>query len=257
MTEINGPVPGSFCWIELATSDAPGAKAFYTDVFGWTVQENDMGEMGTYFIFQKNGRDAAAMYELMPEQKAQGVPPSWLSYVAVTSADESAAQAESLGATLIRPVFDVSDLGRMALLRDPQGAVFATWEAKKQWGLGIRNEASTLCWNELATKDPDAAREFYTKLTGWTAKGSPEYTEWHREEEGIGGMRAIAAGDPTPPNWMPYFLADDCDASTAKAAAGGARTFMPPTTMPDVGRFSVLADPQGAVFALFEQAKKP
>src|SRR5215212_3502135 len=254
MPEVNAAIPGTFCWIELATSDRDGARNFYTSVFGWDANENDMGGGMIYTIFRKNGRDVAAMYPLMPEQQQQGVPPNWMSYVAVTSADDAAAKAQSLGATVHAPPFDVMDFGRMAVLQDPQKAVFSVWQAKSNIGVTIRDEANTLCWNELATNDGNASRDFYSQLFGWTMKVSPEYTEIHLDGKGIGGIRTLNPGEPAPPNWMPYFLVDDVDATAAKAQASGGRAYMPPTDMQGVGRFAVLADPQGAVFALYKSA---
>ncbi len=255
MPDINGPVPGHFCWIELATSDPEAAKGFYAGLFGWGVNENDMGEMGTYYIFQKRGRDAAAMCALMEEQKAQGVPPNWLTYIAIASADDAAARVTELGGKVLMPPFDVMDFGRMAVCQDPQGAVFAVWEAKAHWGVTVRDEAATLCWNEIATNDPAASADFYTKLTGWKAKVSPEYTEWYLGEIPIGGMRTIHEGEPTPPSWMPYFMVDDCNEATGRARSAGATACAETIDMPGVGRFSVLMDPQGAVFALYETTR--
>jgi predicted enzyme related to lactoylglutathione lyase len=254
MPEVNAPVPGEFCWIELATSDAIAARTFYTNLFGWQVNENDMGASGIYYIFLKNGRDVAAMYKMMADQEAHGVPPNWMSYVGVDNADEAVARAQGLGAQLLMGPFDVSDHGRMAVLKDPQGATFSLWEAKKHFGVGVRDEANTLCWNELATNDADASRSFYTSLAGWNPKVSPEYTEWHKGEKAIGGMRVIGEGEPSPPHCMPYFMVEDVDASTAKVSSTGGAVHMPPTDMEHVGRFSVVADPQGAVFALFKPA---
>jgi hypothetical protein len=254
MPEVNSPAPGQFCWIELGTTDPEAAKGFYAELFGWNVNVNDMGAMGKYSIFRKGDRDAAAMYGLMAEQKAQGVPSNWMTYIGVTSADDAVAKAAELGGSVMQPPFDVMDFGRMAVLKDPQGAVFSVWEAKTHWGVTIRDEANTLCWNELATNDPAAAAGFYTKLTGWTAKESPEYTEWNLDGKAIGGMRTIKEGEPAPPSWMPYFMVDDCDAMTAKAQSGGGTACVEPLDMPGVGRFSVLIDPQGAVFALYEKA---
>ena len=97
MTKFEKHDPGTFCWVELATSDDKAAKQYYTGLFGWTANENDMGEMGIYYIFQKDGRDCAAMYKQGKEQ--QGIPPNWLSYVSVANADESVAKAKSLGAS--------------------------------------------------------------------------------------------------------------------------------------------------------------
>ncbi|MBI2214827.1 MAG: VOC family protein [Acidobacteria bacterium] len=252
MPDVSGPMPGSFCWIELATSDPEAAKRFYASLFDWNVDENDMGEMGKYYIFRKGERDSAAMYGMMADQKAQGIPPNWLTYIAVENAEAFVAKAQGLGASVLQPPFDVMDFGRMAVLQDPQGAVFAIWEAKSHWGVKIRDEANTLCWNELATSDPKASGEFYAALTGWTTKPSPEYTEWHLEGKPIGGMRTINPGEPTPPSWMPYFMVDDCDATTAKAQSAGGQACVEPCDLPNVGRFSVLVDPQGAVFALYK-----
>jgi predicted enzyme related to lactoylglutathione lyase len=252
MANVDSPQPGSFCWIELATSDPVAAKEFYSSVFGWSVRENDMGEMGIYYVFQKNERDCAAMYKLMPDQASQGVPPNWTTYVGVTSADATVEQAKSLGATILAGPFDVYDLGRMAMIQDPEGAVFALWEAKKNYGVRIRDEANTLCWNELATRDPDRALKFYTTLFGWTPKVSPEYTEWHLDGKGIGGMRTIGEGEPTPPNWLPYFLADDCTALTERVKSAGGHVIVPANDMAGVGRFSVDSDPQGAFFSLYQ-----
>ena len=254
MPEVTAPNPGRFVWIELATSDPIAAKKFYSDVLGWSASENDMGEMGIYYIFQKNGRDAAAMYKMMPDQAAQGIPPNWLTYIGVESADDAAAKAQTLGATILQPAFDVMEHGRMAVLQDPQGAVFALWEAKSHWGVGVRDEDGALCWNELATKDPEGSRNFYTSLMGWNAKTSPDYTEWHLGDEALGGMRTIRDGEPTPPNWMPYFMVNDVDTTTKKVTAGGGVAHIEPRDMMGVGRFSVVGDPQGAVFALFKPA---
>lgn len=254
MPVVAQATPGHFCWIELATSDPVAAKSFYSNLFGWDVSENDMGEMGIYYIFRKNGHDAAAMYKLMAEQAASGMPPNWMSYVAVASAAAAAAKAKSLGATVHREPFDVDDLGRMAVLGDPQGAIFLIWEAKKSIGVTVRDEANTLCWNELATNDANASRDFYTQLFGWTMKVSPEYTEIHLNGKGIGGMRTIHEGEPTPPNWMPYFMVDDVDATTSKAQSSGGQAYVGPRDMGGVGRFAVLGDPQRAVFALFKPA---
>jgi len=249
MTVVTSHQPGSFCWIELGTSDAKAARDFYTNLFGWTVNENDMGSM-IYYIFQKSGKDCAAMYQI--DEKQQGMPPNWATYVAVASADESAEKAKSLGANLMMPPFDVADHGRMCFMSDPQGAMFAIWQAKSHIGVGIRDEANTLCWNELHALDLDAAKKFYPALFGWTVKDSPDYTEWHLDGRGIGGMIKSHAPEGAPSYWIPYFMVDDCDATVNKAQAGGAVIYVPPQDIEKVGRFAVLADPQGAMFALIK-----
>lgn len=167
----NAHAPGTFCWIELGTSDASGARNFYTQLFGWGVNEVPMGEMGTYYIFQQNGADCAAMYQIGPDM--QGMPPNWLSYVSVASADATTEKARSSGANVINGPFDVYDMGRMTVLQDPQGAAFAIWETKSHRGVGVRDETNTLCWNELQARDIDAARKFYGPLFDWGSRNRP------------------------------------------------------------------------------------
>lgn len=250
MPEFTKHEPGTFCWVELATHDVNAARKFYGDLFGWGVSEVPMGENGFYYLFQKNGKEAGAFYEMMPDMRAQGVPPNWMSYVCVTNADEVAQQAKSLGATLMQDPFDVFDMGRMTVIKDPQGAHFAIWEPKSNPGLGIRDEDDTLCWNELHANDPEVAKAFYSAL-GWGLKESPEYTEFTASGKAIGGM--IRSHTPQYPSyWMPYFAVADCDATVAKAKAGGANAYVEPTDIPTVGRFAVLADPQGAIFAVIK-----
>lgn len=244
----NAHAPGTFCWIELATSDAAGARAFYTQLFGWGVNEFPMGDMGTYHIFQKNGADCAAMYQIGPQQ--EGMPPNWLSYVAVASADAATEKARSLGGNVVHGPFDVYDMGRMTVLQDPQGAMVAMWEMKTHRGVGVRDETNTLCWNELQARDLDAAKKFYAPLFDWRLKESPDYTEMHLGENAVGGMMPSQAPPEVPSHWLPYFAVDDCDASAAQAGSLGGTLIVPPMDVPNVGRFAAIQDPQGAVFAI-------
>jgi predicted enzyme related to lactoylglutathione lyase len=250
MTNFEKHDPGTFCWIELATSDDKGAKQYYTSLFGWTTNENDMGEMGTYYIFQKNGRDCAAMYKQGADQ--QGVPPNWMSYVNVTSADDSVEKAKSLGGNVVAGPFDVYDFGRMAVLFDPQGAAISLWQPKNHIGVQIRDEADTLCWNELQARDLGVGKNFYAPLFDWSLKESPQYTEFHLGEKAVGGMLQSQAPKGVPAFWLPYFAVDDCDAAVQKSSGLGGSVHVPPMDIPNVGRFAVLTDPQGASFAVIK-----
>ena len=239
--------PGTFCYTELATPDMKSAKKFYEALFGWQMKDTPLQDGSVYVQPQKNGKDVGGMYE------TKDAPPNWLSYVAVANADEAAAKAASLGGHLMMEPFNVMDLGRMAMIVDPQGAPFAIWEAKKNPGSGVRDESGAMCWNELGAKDIDVARKFYTSLFGWTAKVSPEYTEWHAGTRAVGGCMTVPMPE-IPTHWLVYFMVDDIDASTKKAASMGGDVRVPPMDIPKVGRFSVVADPQGAVFALFKSS---
>lgn len=255
MAVIEKHVPGTFCWAELGTTDTSGAKRFYTGIFGWSPDDMPMGENQVYTMLKIDGREMGALYELNPEQRGQGVPPHWMLYVAVESADSAAAKAKQLGATVLAGPFDVFDAGRMAVIRDPQGATFSVWQARTHSGSKIGQVAGTLCWSELATTDPAAATHFYTGLFGWGTKvsdmGPVRYTEWLNQGQPTGGMMQMPEQwKEAPPHWMPYFQVEDCDGSAAKARELGGKILHGPEDIPNVGRFAVIRDPQGAVFSI-------
>jgi predicted enzyme related to lactoylglutathione lyase len=262
MPNIEKHIPGAFCWVELATTDQNAATQFYSKLFGWSANNMPMGPNDFYTIFQLEGRDAAAGCTLRPDQLSRGVPPHWSLYIAVESADATAARAAELGGTVLAPPFDVFDAGRMAVVQDPTGAAFCLWQPKKNTGIGISASHGTLCWADLSTPDQERAGEFYAGLFGWQMMKEdedPAHNYWHIKngEDFIGGIPPSAhhrAG--TPAHWMAYFTVSDCDATAAAAKNLGATLYMPPADFEDVGRISILADPQGAAFAIFKAAAR-
>jgi predicted enzyme related to lactoylglutathione lyase len=257
--EINNAKPGNFCWFELATNDQTAAKKFYGGLFGWTVYDVPMGPDAFYTMFQLRGKNVGAAYTLMPDEIKQGVPPHWGTYVAVTNVDEAVAKAKTLGGTMIGGPMDVAEHGRMAVLRDPTGAVICVWQAKHHQGVGLWGEAGAFCWSELLTRDTTAATKFYTALFGWKTKvtagaGFP-YTHWQNDGADIGGMMAIMEQwGPIPPNWTTYVQVNNCDDAAAKATSLGGKVCMPPSDIPNTGRFAMLQDPQGAAFSVIALA---
>jgi uncharacterized protein len=260
MPEFTQHQPGTFSWPELATNNQTHAVAFYRALFGWDVDDQPMGPDERYSLFKVRGLEVAAGYTQREDEKKMGVPPHWNSYVTVANVDESTERAKSLGGTVLAPPFDVFDMGRMAVLKDPTGAVFEIWQAKKNIGAKILGEPGTLCWTELTTSDPAVAEKFYTSLFGWKAKpsapGSPmpytELTVAGAANPSVGMMQKPPHLPPGVPSfWLPYFLVTDVESSTEKAKSLGAQVHFGPQTIPDGGRFVVLADPQGAAFALF------
>jgi predicted enzyme related to lactoylglutathione lyase len=259
MPHIDKHADGSFCWIELGTSDQNAAKSFYHALFGWTANDFPMGPSEFYTMFQLEGRDAAACYALRPGQRDEGVPPHWMLYVASENTDATAEKAAAAGGKVLAPAFDVFDFGRMAVLQDPTDAVFSVWQAKKHIGTGIAGVEGTLCWADLSTPDPEKAIPFYADVFGWKAEpGQADdsgYLHIKNGEAFIGGIPPAAHRHPNvPSHWLPYFLVSDCDATAAKAKELGAAFRLPPMSMEKVGRFAVLADPQGATFAIFQEA---
>lgn len=258
MAHVDHHPNGSFCWIELATSDQKAAKAFYGSLFAWEPNDMPMGPGEFYTIFRLEGRDAAAGYTLRKEQVAQHVPPHWMLYIQVENVDTTGAKVPQLGGTVVVAPFDVFDLGRMAVITDPTGAYFSLWQPNRSKGTQIAHIAGNLCWSDLSTPDPKRAGEFYSKLLGWQIMDDEKGTDYLHIKNGehfIGGIPPVKTRPPgVPAHWLPYFWVDDVDASAAKAKQLGANICLTPTSLEDVGRLAVIADPQGAVFAIFKSA---
>jgi predicted enzyme related to lactoylglutathione lyase len=251
-----------FSWIELGTTDPAAAKKFYTSLFGWSADDSPMGPGEFYTMFRKDGKDVGGGYALRPEQREAHVPPHWMLYIAVANADETVAKAKQLGGTAMVDAFDVMDIGRMAVLSDPTGTIFSIWQAKKHSGMGIVGADGAFSWADLNTNHPQRAGQFYSSLFGWKLeKGEhdPEggYLHIKNGEHYIGGIPPARDLPPgVPPHWLIYFHVSDCDAFSNKAKSLGANVRFGPQTMENVGRFSVLADPQGAYFSLFQPMRK-
>jgi len=262
MQETTKYEPGTFCWVELATTDAEAGKKFYTELFGWGFTDNPIGPGIVYTMLNLDGKDVGALYQLNEAMAPPGTPPHWLSYVSVESADKSAEEVKELGGTLLKEPFDVFDVGRMAVVQDPTGAAFALWQPRKHKGAAVVNVPNSFCWNELSTKDTKKAGEFYSGLFGWDRKvqqmGEMAYTSFMNGERPAGGMYEPSPEmGNIPPHWLVYFAVDDCDAKTKKAVELGAKTLAPPADIPDTGRFAIIQDPQGAAFGIIKLEPRP
>jgi predicted enzyme related to lactoylglutathione lyase len=245
MGERTSHLPGTFSWVDLATTDADGAKAFYGNLLGWTFEDMPVPDAPPYSMATIGGRTVAALY---PKQD-DAQPTAWLSYVTVDSADATAARATELGATAISAPFDVLEAGRMAVLQDPTGAVFAIWQPRASIGAQLVNDVGSLTMNQLNTGDTDAAQSFYSGLFGWTfqqvATGDQAFWGIYNGDRLNGGMMWAQ-----PPQWLVYFTSADLDASATTIPELGGRVGIGPLPIP-AGRFLVATDPQGASFALF------
>jgi predicted enzyme related to lactoylglutathione lyase len=257
MALIEKHAPGSFCWVELMTTDQNAAKDFYTTLFGWTAEDTQH----SYMMFKMDGKDTGACYTMRPDQKAQGIPPHWDLYIAVENADETTSKATAAGAKVFAPPFDVMDYGRMAVLQDPTGAVFCLWQPKTHIGIRYAGQDNSFCWADLSTGDVARARQFYSDVFGWKiSPGERDTSGYLHIENGkdmIGGIQPESQRNPNaPPHWMLYFMVADVDDKAAKTQQAGGQIYMPPTTIEGIGRMAIVADPQGAVFALFRSARQ-
>ncbi|WP_217914126.1 VOC family protein [Miltoncostaea marina] len=253
--------PGLFCWADLGTTDAAGARAFYAELLGWEPDPaRSAPDPDEYAVMAIDGAAVAGVYLQDEDQRARGVPPAWLSYVAVEDADATAARAQELGGALLMGPKDVAEDGRMALIGDPQGAVFALWQGRRFAGAELVNDAGAMTINQLNTTDPAGAEAFYSELFGWefAQVGTDAAPFWSIANDGRlnGGMMALQPQAPAPPHWLVYFTVEDLDASAGVLAARGGAVVVPPMQVP-AGRFLVAHDPQYAFFALFEGAVDP
>jgi uncharacterized protein len=245
--------PGTFSWSDLATTDQDAAKEFYGELFGWHAVDFPAGDGVTYSMMDIDGMAVAGIGPQPEQMREAGAPPTWNSYVTVESADAAAHRATGLGATVMAPAFDVMDVGRMAVIQDPQGAFFMVWEPKQHIGAALVNAPGALSWNELASPDPDASAEFYRELFGWQTdpiEGMHMPYMVIRTAVGTsnGGIRGAMENEP--PYWLVYFGSEDTDADLAKAVDHGANQLVGTTDI-GMGKIAVLQDPQGAVFALY------
>jgi predicted enzyme related to lactoylglutathione lyase len=251
--------PGTFCWVGLATSDVAAARAFYGSLFGWEVEDIDAGVAGVYTMLRYGGKEVAILYRQQPEARAAGAPPHWTSYISVEDADAAVARAQELGGgAVFRAPFDVLDAGRVAAIGDPTGAVVSLWQPRSRIGAEVVNATRALCWNELATSDVERSKSFFGQLLGWEYETDERGYVWVRNAGRLnGGMREWTEQErQAPPAWLPYFTVESADDAARQAAALGGRGLMPTADSPR-GRYAVIADPQGAAFAVFEGETDP
>ena len=245
---------GQFSWVDLMGPDADAAKEFYGALFGWSHVDFPTDQGGVYTQFKSRDLPVAGLGEMSDEMKAGAAPAFWNSYVTVDDADAIAATAVELGGKITMPVMQVMTAGRMAFLADAEGAHFAIWQPGEHVGAGLVNEPVSLCWNELLTKDVDKAKAFYAQLLGWEINAAEDAPV---EYYGISNAGRINGGifpwspqiGDVPPNWGVYFSVADCDGTAARIGELGGRLIVPPRDV-EPGRFSVAADPSGAVFSV-------
>jgi len=252
MSTTVGTQVGRFVWHEHGSSDRKAAKSFYTKLLGWSIDVWKPGEMD-YPMISANGQTHGGFNSIDP---AQGIPSHWLGHVLVESVDETVARAERLGGRVLMGPIDMPEVGRFAIIADPQGAVLSAYQPAGEGPAG----AGVFVWDELLTTDVEGAKRFYGEVFGWTAADmdmgeAGTYTMFKRAGDiDAAGLMRKPDEQPGPPAWLTYLGTDDVDATVAKAGELGGTTLMPGMDIPNVGRFAVLADPTGAVFALFRPA---
>ena len=243
---------GTFSWADGASTDPEKALGFYEGLFGWDKDAVPMGDGTHYYMFKQDGAHVAGFGPMQKEMKDQGIPSHWNSYVTVDDVDALVDKVKESGGTVVAPPFDVFDSGRMMVVKDPSGAHISFWQAKNHIGAGLVNTPGAMGWNELATRDIEKAKTFFNKVLGWEYQTDENnYTMIMNNGRPNGGIMKMDEnwGD-MPPNWTVYFSIADLDKAIKKVPELGGTVHMGKTSAGDVGDFSIVADPTGAVFTI-------
>jgi uncharacterized protein len=239
-------------WVDLSTTDPDAAKSFYGQLFGWTYDDLPMPQGPVYSMAAKDDGVVAAIAPQPPDMAAQGLPPTWNTYLAVDDIDEVAARVEPAGGKLLLAPVDVMDAGRMAAVMDPTGAAVGLWQGKEHIGARRVNEPGTMCWNQLLTDNEDAAVTFYQRVLGLTTGtmevGEAPHTVFRSGAETVAGAAAAPPGVPN--HWHVYFAVEDAPAAAQQATELGGSVLNGPMDI-SIGTMATLRDPQGGTFGIF------
>lgn len=252
---------GRFVWYDLMTTDVPAATAFYTTIAGWGTQNFDMGPHGNYQMWTVGGVPIGGAVTLTPEMGPPGTPPHWMGSVAVPSVDDTAKQAESLGGKVLAPPSDIPNVGRYAVIADPQGAVIGLFAGRApKMPDEFAPTIGQFSWHELLTTDHNAAFAFYSALFGWEKTGEFDMGPMgmylmYGQGAPYGGMFTKTPDMPMPPNWLYYIRVASADETAELVKSLGGQVLNGPMEVPGGDRIAQCMDPQGGMFAVHSKAQ--
>jgi predicted enzyme related to lactoylglutathione lyase len=245
---------GKVVWMQLVTPDLAAAKTFYGSLFGWTFRDIGAPE---YAEADLNGHPVAGLFH-RPIKPGEHRQPAWFGYISTSDADATTRTALQHGARLLFGPHDVPDLGRDAVLADPQGAVFAVLASSTGDPPDVLPDPGGWIWGSLITGDPDAAAGFYQTLFGYDVFSLPsdngaEHLLLSSGDYARVSVNSIPTGAVNPhPHWLNYVRVDDAVATATKVVALGGRVLVAPRVDHHGGKVAVMVDPQGALFGLLE-----
>lgn len=255
---------GQNVWHELMTTDVETAKRFYTETIGWKAQKwEDSDPNNPYTVWMSGERPIGGLMALPEEAKKMGAPSSWMAYTAVDDVDATSEKAESLGGKIQKPGFDIPKVGRIAILSDPQGAVFAVYKPAEPMPQTPKTEVGDFSWAELNTTDYEGAWKFYSELFGWQHSSSMDMGEagtyfmfQDRDEITKGGMSNTAKRLNVPPHWLHYVTVADMDGAVERIKQCGGSIVNGPMSIPGDDLVAQCKDPTGVIFAIYAAKKK-
>jgi len=264
MTSTNDNAPnssGAFIWYELMTPDPAGAKAFYDAVVGWDIGEAVPEFAGYRMIGRSDGGSAGGVLPLTDEMQQHGARPIWLGYVNVGDTDAEIAAIEQAGGAKIMGPTDIPNVGRIAMVTDPQGAPFyimkpipPAGQEKAASDVFSPDAEQRVGWNELTTGDVEAARKFYGGRFGWSSDEfmdmgpNGKYRFWDYDGTRLGAL--FQSYDGQSPKWRYYIRVPSVSKAKETAEAKGGTIHMGPHQVPTGDYILIGSDPQGAEFAL-------
>lgn len=249
---------GRFVWYQLNSNDLDAARDFYTDIVGWNTEIwNPDNNSDPYTMFTRAKVPVAGAMSIPPEALEAGAPQHWLAYISTPDVDRTVLQATDNGAQVFVPPMDLPEVGRFAVMADPQGAaiaVYAPTEAPED--TPFKPDIGDVSWHELITTDYVAAMKFYHTMFGWKKTDAMDmgemgmYQMFGRRDDTLGGMFNMPADIPAPPHWMIYFRVKDVHDRVDRIKELGGKILNGPMEVPDDGHVVQCMDPQGGVFAL-------
>ncbi len=248
------------CWADLSAKDMRAAASWYGTLLGWSSVDIDVGSDGGALLLELDGQRVASISQASSEPGGPVPPSCWVSYVAVSSAEESTRTALAAGATVLVPPFDVMDLGREAILRDPVGALISLWEPRVHRGADLCGVPGSMCSHELVTSDVEKAATFYRALAGWDIDvvGSGAEVRGTIRSGGrcIGGISCPDGGlASVGTTWLVGLGVRDCAAAVRAVEAMRGTVIQPCAAYPLGGVWAWVRDEMGAAFALVQPAQ--
>ena len=245
-------IPGKFIWHDLITHDISAVKLFYAGVFGWKFE--DLPGTDRYTLIRHNGEMVGGI--VYSDRKVDGKPVSqWVSLMSVPSVDQAVARIREAGGRVYAGPRDIDDRGRLAVVADPEGAIFGVVRTTGGDPPDRDPEIGDWLWNELWSDDREAAGRVYSTLIGYEldthekVAGKP-YTVFKRDGEPRAGLLVNPFPGEVTPLWLPYVRVANPAAVAAKVEGLGGQVLLNPDPEHRKGTVAIIADPTGAEVAI-------
>jgi len=236
---------GTFRTALLHTCDVTSATRFYSEVFGWQLQD------GAEPSFTLRGERVAGVRRIIADDNL------WVPYVAVDDVAASADAAVKAGGTIAADANDSQDANRRAVIADPEGAVIGLCTPNDDQAVTLTQGAGSIWWTEVLSNNRSPLQEFYGRLFGWgfteqPLEPHPSYVLWKRRGKSVGGLLPIDPGWGVSPRWQVLFQVDDLEAGVSRVTAAGGTVEFGPLDIPGVCVLTSLRDPRGALHVLVQ-----